>query len=376
VPNTLTAVIPKLLAQGLRALRQQAIMPRLVNRSYEVLAGQKGSTVDIPIPSAIVATAVTPAAVPPSTPDVAPTSVSIVMDQWFEAPFYLTDKDMLDAVADVVPMQASEAIKALCNQVDGALMDLYKTVWSYSGVAGTTPFAVDAAEWKDARVQLNRWLAPQDSRAIVLDPSAEGNASNLRAFLDASFRGDTAGIIRGFIGEKLGAMWLMDQNVKTHTAGTAAGATTNNAGYALGIKTVTLASAGTGTILVGDVITFAGQTQTYVVTAGDADVSNGGTVSFEPGLQAAIPASNTAITLKATHVVNLAFHRDAFALASRPMQSSDPFGLGLFQTAIDETSGLVLRLEVTREHKRTRFAYDILYGVKAVRPELAARIAG
>lgn len=374
--NTWTEVIPKLLAQGLMALRQQAIMPRLVNRAYETMAGEKGSTIDVPIPSAIAVQDVAPAATPPSTADSAPTKVAILLDKWKEAPFYLTDKEMLEVMNGTIPMQASEAVKAIANQIDNDILALYKEVYGYSGTAGSTPFATDLSAYLAARKTLANQLAPLDPRFAVINPDAEANALGLRAFQDASFRGDSEGIINGQIGQKLGALWVMDQNIPTHTAGTAAGATTNNAGYALGIKTVTLASAGTGTVLVGDIITFAGDTQTYVVTTGDSDVSNGGTLSFEPGLKVAIPASNTAITLKASHVVNLVFHRDCFALAMRPFTGADPMGIGQFQSAIDPVSGLVLRLEVSREFKRTRFSYDALYGVKCVRRELGTRLAG
>jgi len=84
--NTLTEVVPQLLAQGLLALRENAVMPRLVNRGYDALAGQKGSTIDIPIPSAIAAQAVSPATTAATTGTMTPTSVSLEMDQWYEAP--------------------------------------------------------------------------------------------------------------------------------------------------------------------------------------------------------------------------------------------------------------------------------------------------
>ena len=48
--------------------------------------------------------------------------------------------------------------------------------------------------------------------------------------------------IMGMFGEVLGASWDFSQNVPLHTSGTASGATTNAAGYALGIKTITLAA--------------------------------------------------------------------------------------------------------------------------------------
>jgi hypothetical protein len=374
--NSLTNVVPQLLAQGLLALRQNVVMPALVNRSYEREAAERGDTVDVPIPSAITAQVVSPSNTPPSTEGVAPTKAQISLDQWIEAPFYLTDKEQLEVMSGTIPMQASEAIKAVANNVDNYILGLYAGVYGYAGTAGTTPFASDTTAATEARKVLNTQLAPLDDRRLVFDPEAEANALNLRAFQDMSFSGSAAAIVEGEINRKLGFDWFMDQNTPTHTAGTASGATTDNSGYAVGVKTVTLASAGTGTILVGDVITFAGDTQTYVVTAGDSDVSDGGTISFEPGLQVAIETSAHAITLKASHTVNLAFHRDAFAFASRPLMGTTQGLGGVVQSAVDPVSGLTLRLEVTREHKRTRWSYDILYGAKLVRRDLAVRLAG
>lgn len=78
--------------------------------------------------------------------------------------------------------------------------------------------------------------------------------------------------------------------------GTASGATTDATGYSIGATVITLASAGTGSILAGDKVQFAGDTKKYTVSSGDADVSNGGTITIE-ALTTAIPASATAITL-------------------------------------------------------------------------------
>ena len=79
--------------------------------------------------------------------------------------------------------------------------------------------------------------------------------------------------------------------------GNASGATTDATGYAVGVSTVTLASAGTGDIKVGDNLAFAGDSNTYIATSAETDVSDGGTVSFTPPLKVAIPASATAITV-------------------------------------------------------------------------------
>lgn len=103
------------------------------------------------------------------------------------------------------------------------------------------------------------------------------------AFLPTSFANSNAG----------GTLWIA-----TDTKGTAASATTDTTGYAIGETTITLAIAGTGTILTGDMITFAGDSREYRVITGDTDVSDAGSITIaEPGLQTAIAASAVAITI-------------------------------------------------------------------------------
>lgn len=377
--NTLTAVIPQILAQGLMALRENAILPALVNSDYGEEAAKQGATIDVPIPSAIAIQAVTPAATPPSTAAVVPTSVPIPLDKWYEAPFYLTDKDLREAMVGTIPMQASEAIKSVANQVNNDIFATYVGVYGWQGTAGTTPFGTDTSDATGVRRVLSNQLAPLGDRRVVFDADAEANAGNLRAFQDINF-GVTADDIReGRIARKFGFDWAMSQLTPTHTTGAVGTSLVDDSGaVALGVKTIHM-DGFTTKPSVGDIFTIAGDTQTYVVTASTTLAGTDSDVSFEPGLQVALPTgdNNEVVTFKASHVVNLAFHRDAIAFASRPLEDDNMDGLGsIIQSAVDPVSGLTLRLEVTREHKRIRWSFDILYGTALVRAELASRLAG
>jgi len=373
--NTLTNVIPQLLAQGLMALRENAIMPRLINHDYDKMAAQKGSTITIPVPSAISVADVTAAATPATNTQLAPTAVSIVMDQWKEAAFHLTDKEMMEVMSGTIPMQASEAIKALANTIDAAILGLYKGVYGHAGTHGTTPFASSTAAATEARKVLSNQLCPLGDRRMVINADAEANALGLRAFQDASFSGTVEAIRDGKITKKLGFDWFMDQNVVSHTNGSQDGAyLVDNATCAIGDSSTAI-DTGSGTILEGDLFTVAGDTQVYVAGSGCTTTL----LNFTPTMKVAW-ANNAAITFKGTastaYPVNLAFHRDAFAFVSRPLADNTQ-GLGnMIMSATDKVSGIALRLEVSREHKRTRFSYDVLYGVKLVRAELAARLTG
>jgi hypothetical protein len=372
--NDLSKVAPIVLAQGLMALRGYNVMPRLVNSDFQGTAQERNQVINVPIPSAINAVAVVPGPTPPSTADVAPTSVPITLDQWYEAPFYLTDNDVMQAVAGTIPMQASEAIKAIANQVNAFIMGQYKSFYSMVGTPGTTPFASDTKVLSDARKTLNKQLAPTGDRRLVLDLDAEGQAIVLPLFQQANTSGTTTTQVEGVIGRKIGFDWYSDQQVATHVSTPlSAGALTVNGVNAAGSRTVSLAKATNASPLVkGDIITIAGNQ--YGVTA-DVTLGVGNTsVSIYPALKAST-AGGEVVTLAASHVVNLAFHRDAIAFATRPLlEVSHPAVIS--QAATDPVSGLGLRLQITREYQRTRFAFDILYGGAVVRPELGTRLAG
>lgn len=383
-----TNLLGTTVAMGLATLREYLALVLIANRDYEteITAAKRFATVNIAIPAAVATRTVAPDVVPPAVTTVTPTNVPVTLSQWKEAPFALDDKGLSQVDRGIVPMQVNEAIKGLANTIEDYLWSLTDSgtnpAYGFAGVSGTTPFAADLSAFLDGRKAGNKSLMPMDPRFMVIDADAEANALGLRAFQDASFRGDTDGIINGQIGRKLGALWVMSQRVPTHTAGTGAGYLVNNAaGYPIGTVTITV-DTGSGTLLAGDIISFSGHTQTYAVvsTVGGGTVTSitlsASNVPGSTGLVAAI-VDNEPITKRASFVRNSLIHRDALAFAMAPLIDTVQVpGASLQAVAIDEISGLALRLEVTRQHRQVQWSFDALYGGALPRPNNLVYVAG
>jgi hypothetical protein len=384
MPNLFTDVVPVLVAQGLQTLRAACVMPRLVNTDFSNTPANQGDVVNLYIPSAQTVTDVSAQAAPFQAPDAQPVRSPIPLNRWRRSGFYLTDKEQEEIVGGIQSRQTAEAVKALAQDINAFIFSRYTRVFGFVGTAGTTPFASDVTGATNARAQLNRQTVPLADRRLVLDVNAEANALALPAFAQAQQIGSATTVIEGTIGRRYGFDVAMDQQVPTHvsTALTAGAATANgaqavNAGSTDGGRTgtVSIAKATNASPLVaGDIISFAGDPNTYVVTANTNLIVGNTTVPISPALQVA-KTGGEAVTLRASHVVNLAFHRDAFGFVSRPLQTSSQ-NVAEMMSVADPISGVALRLEVVRQNKQTLFDFDVLYGAACVRPELAVRLAG
>ncbi len=373
-----TNVLQTLVAMGLKALRQRCVMARIVNREYEreIVGAKRGSTVNVAVPAAVATRSVTPDVVPPAVTAVTPTSVPVTVDQFDEAAFAIDDKGIAQVQAGIIPMQASEAIKALSNTIDNFLWGMYKKFYGYAGVAGTAPFETSLDEFLDADKLANDQLMDPDPRYMLINTRARANALGLTQVSNLSYRGDPKSIIYGEIGFLLGARWAMTQNVPTHTKGTEDGAYVINNGLIVVGTTVLTVGTGSGTILEGDIFTLPGDTQTYVVvsTVGGSTVTS---ITIEPGLK--VETVNAyALTFKDGGPQNLLIHRDAIAFAMAPLLDTAQTENRKKNTAvaIDEESGLSLRLEISDQYKQTQWAFDALYGAAVVRREYGVRLAG
>jgi hypothetical protein len=183
---------------------------------------------------------------------------------------------------------------------------------------------------------------------------------------------------QGVLLDVAGVPLRQSAQIVTSTAGTAASATTNNAGYSVGDTVITLASAGTGTIVAGDVITFAGDTNKYVVASGDTDVSNGGTITLAaPGLRVAMSAATKAITMIAAAARNMVFARSAIALATRAPAIPEDGDLAVDrQIVTDPVSGLSFMVSQYEQYRQMQYEVSLVWGVKAVKAEHVALMLG
>jgi hypothetical protein len=374
--NDISAAMPKILARGLMSLREQCVMPRLVNGDFNADAAEKGDTIDVILPSELTAEDVSPGTTPPTATSTTLEKVQIELTNWKKADFFLTDKEMMevDGREDFLPVQASAAIRALANAVNQSIHAQYTGIYGLVGTAGTTPFASDASEATAARKLLLEQLAPKENRYGVLDFDAEANALDLAAFADADRAGSSSVRMEGEIGRKYGIDWYSDDHVATHVTGAEGTPLVKGAsqtGTSLIVDGLTTKPA------VGDIFTIDGDPQQYVVMAATDLSGSDSTLTISPAIVSA-PANDAALTFVDDHVVNLVFSRDAFAFANRPLaQSSQEMGLGSqIMSMTDPATGISLRLEVSRQYKQVVWEFDILWGVALVRPELAVRLAG
>lgn len=294
---------------------------------------------------------------------------------------HLTDKEGREIAAGGNAGQVTEHIKGLMEELNAYVLGLYPAFYGAVGTAGQTPLASDLTTVTAARKLLNIQRAPSMDRRVVLNPDAMANALGLRAVQDASFRRageDTA--TSGMVGSLLGFDWSEDQQVPTHVRNAlGAGALTVNGVNAAGATSISIAK-GAGanwSAKRGDIFTIAGFDQQYVITANTTVTHTANTaVPISPPLQLAT-AGGEGITTVDTHDVNLAFHRDAIALATRPIAPADGFtGGNEFRQAVDPRTGLAISLEVSRQHARTAYTWRMLYGATVIRPELGVRILG
>lgn len=378
--NTLTNLIPTIYNSLDKVARELVGFIPAVSSDMTYERAAVGQTVRSPVAPAAAASDITPAVTPPNDGDQTIGSVSMTISKARRVPIRWNgeEKRGLDnngAEYNVIFRdQVAQAMRTLCNEVESDLAALHFNASRAVGSAGNAPFgtAGDLSDTAGALRVLEENGAQGLDFQLVLGTAA---MANLRGKQSVLFKVNEAGsedMLRDGITSRLQGFALRSSaQVKRFTKGTGASATTNNAGYAVGATTITLASAGTGTIIAGDVVVFTGDPNQYVVVSGDADVSNGGTFTIAaPGLMQAIPASATNITVQATSNRNLFFARSALCVATRaPALPPQGDSAADRQIVTDPISGLSFEISLYEQYRQVQFEVALAWGVAAVKTE-------
>jgi hypothetical protein len=381
--NTLTRMIPDLYESLDIVSRELVGFIPAVTMDARAARAALNQEVVVPVAPAATASDITPGVTAPNDGDQAVGNTTIKITKSRGVPFRWNGEEQLGVnsgagYGNIRNLQMQQAMRTLCNEVESDLAGLHIAASRAYGTAGTTPFATDLSDPAQVRKILVDNGAPTADLQLVIDTSAGAKMRTLAQLSKANEAADTTLLRQGILLPLHGLDVRESAQIKTFVKGTGASATTNAAGYAVGATVITLAAAGTGTILQGDTITFAGDTNKYVVDSGDGDVSNGGTITLAaPGLRQAIPAAATAITLVATSVRNLAFHRSAMILAARAPALPEEGDMADDRTLItDPRSGLTFEVALYRQYRQVRYEMSLAWGVKNIKSAHTALLLG
>lgn len=294
------------------------------------------------------------------------------------------------------------AAHALASQVDADLHALSQSVYNLVGTPGTTPQT--ALTVLQAGQKMDEFAAPRQDRHISMGPVMNAYmADALKGLFNP--QGKISDIYEEGILAKnhLGFDWRLAQNIYQQTVGTKAGAGAVNGAGQTGSTLVTNGWTASSAILnQGDVFTIpgvyavnpiskisTGYLQQFVVTSSvSSDATGNATISISPSITTSgplqsvsgSPAAGALLSVVGSAGVqypqNLAFHRNAFALAFADLIL--PGGCDMAERATDKASGFTVRL--VRQYSINADALparlDVLYGVKTINPAWACRITG
>ena len=381
--------------ESLRMLENQLGMSKMVFRDWENQFAKDGDTLGIRKPNVFRASKQRTRVPSPLTEN----TITLTVATQAHVSFEWSSKQMTDTLDRISERYIKPAMSALANTMDVDLYDLHDNVYNQVGTPGTAPSDYDV--YADARRRLNEEAIPLDNRFVCLNPKGEAETmKGLKGLFNEKMINDI--IAKGALGSLAGFDTYMAQNVQAHTTGYFTTDSTpvvngaNQTGASLVTKTW---KSGVATLKKGDVFTIAdvyavnpktgastAELRQFVVTADITATGVAITIPISPSIVISgplqtvtgSPAADAAITMVGTestqYPINIAFHKECFTLAMRPLEipSSAVYG------ARESYNGLSVRVmkayDINEDVEVLRF--DVLYGTLCQRPEMGCRIIG
>ena len=274
--------------------------------------------------------------------------------------------------------QIAQAMRVVTNQIESDLWsEIYLNASRAVGAAGTTPFGSNFDEVAQIRQVLADNGAPMDGQVTLGLTSAAGTKlRNLAQLQKVNEAGGAQLLRQGTLLDLQGIMVKESAGIGSHAKGAGVGYDANG-GEPVDETTIALdgGTVNSTGIKAGDVVTFAGDGNNYVVGTGLTSAA-GNIVLNGPGLREAL-SDSTEMTIGDSYSANVAFHRNAVELVARP--PSQPFGGDAAvdrMTVQDPFSGLVYEIAVYKGYGKTMIDITTFYAAKAWKDEFIATLMG
>lgn len=378
--NTVTDLIPDVYSAMDIVSRELVGFIPAVTRDATVERAAVGQTVRAFQTRAASATDITPGVIPPDDGDQTVDNFNMTITKARRVPFRWNGEQArgLDnngpGQRAIMIDQIAQALRTLTNEMESDVAGLYVSASRAYGTATTAPFASTASAGTDT-AQLKKILddngTPFSDWQLVV---STGGGAGLRSHAQLQKLNETGAgsfLRQGTLIDMNGFAIRESAQTTRPAIGTGASYLINGA-LAIG-ATALVVDGGTGTILAGDVITVAGDSNKYVV----ATALTSGTVTIaKPGLLKAA-ADNAAITVTAISTKNVAFRRSALVLAARLPALVDGEDMAVERSLVqDPMSGFAFEIAKYQQYRQTQWEISAAWGVGCPKPEHAAILLG
>jgi len=376
--NTLTNLIPDLYAAMDIVSREMVGFIPAVTLDASTARAALNQPVRSPVAPASFASDVVAGVTPPDDGDQNIGNEAIIINKSRRVPVRWNGEQSTGVshgagVDNLLVNQFAQAMRTLSNEIEDDLAALYVRSSLAYGIAGTSPFATDLSDTANVLKILKDNGAPTSDLQLVMNTMAGAKLRSLGQVNKVNEAGESSLLRQGVLLDIHGLALRESAKVRSVSKGSGSGYLINNAaGYGIG-DTVILADTGTGTILSGDIVMFAGDNNKYVVAS---ELSGGAFSIAASGLKQAI-ADNATITVGNSYSANMAFSRSAIALATRAPALPEGGDMADDRTMIiDPVSGLAFEVALYRQYRQIQYEISIAWGAANFKPEHTVILLG
>jgi hypothetical protein len=375
--NTFTSLVADVYSSLDTVSRELVGFIPAVTRDAKYERAAVGQVVRSFVAPASTASNITPAVTPPNDGDQTIGQVPLTISKAMRVPIRWNGEETRGlnnngaGQKNIQRNQVAQAIRTLCNLIEVDLGALQSLSSRASGSPATPLFATNLKDPANVRKILSDNGAPLSDLQMIIDTSSGAAMRTLTQLTKANEAADTSMLRQGTLLDIHGfAIRESAQVVQTPAVGTGTAYTTTAAGFAVGTTSIPLIT-GSGTILAGDIVTFAGDTNQYVVATGIA--APGTLIIAAPGLQKAMSAATKSVTILASANRSMAFARSAIVLAQRLPALPDGGDMAVDRTTvIDERSGLMFEIAAYAQYRQMQYEISCAWGTAMVKPEHCA----